>query len=142
MTRDKGLSHSPDLLPFESFDKYRSVFFAAIPSEEIFLSEKSVQRTDRTMKHKLRGNQMENLSYITLRERPELKDAAAEWFHGKWGIPTEAYLECMNAYLSGDTEEGWYLSPAAKRKPCNLNGYMAFLVPETAGFPLCFPFTE
>lgn len=52
---------------------------------------------------------MENLSYITLRERPELKDAAAEWFHGKWGIPTEAYLECMNAYLSGDTEEGWYL---------------------------------
>ena len=49
------------------------------------------------------------MEYITLRERPELKQRAAEWFHSKWGVPTEAYLECMNAYLSGETEYGWYL---------------------------------
>ena len=47
--------------------------------------------------------------YITLREKPELKDTAAEWFHSKWGVPKEAYLECMNAYLDKETEYGWYL---------------------------------
>lgn len=52
---------------------------------------------------------MSELKFLTLRERPELKDAAAEWFHSKWGVPAEAYLECMDAYLSGSTEYGWYL---------------------------------
>ena len=37
-------------------------------------------------------------------------DTAAQWFHGKWGVPKEAYLECMSAYLSGETELGWYLA--------------------------------
>ena len=52
---------------------------------------------------------MENYTYIKLRERPEWKQAAAEWFHSKWNVPTEAYLDCMDAYLSGETEYGWYL---------------------------------
>ncbi len=47
--------------------------------------------------------------YITLRERPEIKETAAEWFSSKWGVPKEAYLECMEDYLSGKTEYGWYL---------------------------------
>ena len=47
--------------------------------------------------------------YVTLRERPDLKEAAATWFHGKWNVPKEAYLECMEDYLNGDTEYGWYL---------------------------------
>ena len=47
--------------------------------------------------------------YITLREEPQMKDKAAQWFHSKWGVPEEAYLECMDAYLSGSTELGWYL---------------------------------
>ena len=47
--------------------------------------------------------------YVTLRERPALRDAAAEWFHSKWYVPTEAYLACMDEYLSGETEYGWYL---------------------------------
>ena len=50
-----------------------------------------------------------DLQYITLRDQPDLKDAAANWFHSKWGVPREAYLECMDAYLSGETELGWYL---------------------------------
>ena len=53
--------------------------------------------------------EMENYCYITLRERPDLKETAAEWFHGKFGVPSEAYLECMEAYLSEKTEYGWYL---------------------------------
>ena len=52
---------------------------------------------------------MREYQYITLREHPELKDMAAEWFHSKWGVPKEAYLECMDAYLSKETEYGWYL---------------------------------
>ena len=40
---------------------------------------------------------------------PDLKEYAADWFHTKWGIPKEAYLDCMNAYLREKTEFGWYL---------------------------------
>ena len=46
--------------------------------------------------------------YITLREKSDLKISAAEWFNSKWGVPTEAYLECMDAYLQNKTEYGWY----------------------------------
>ena len=52
---------------------------------------------------------MQAYAYMTLRERPELKNAAAEWFHDKWGVPTEAYLACMEAYLDRETEYGWYI---------------------------------
>ena len=52
---------------------------------------------------------MNTFDYITLRERADLKISAAEWFHCKWGVPTEAYLECMEAYLKKETEYGWYL---------------------------------
>jgi len=47
--------------------------------------------------------------YITLREKPKIMQAAAEWFHSKWRVPTEAYLSCMSDYLHGKTELGWYL---------------------------------
>ena len=47
--------------------------------------------------------------FITLKERPELAETAAEWFHQKWGVPEEAYLDCIRAYLSGETDYGWYL---------------------------------
>lgn len=46
---------------------------------------------------------------ISLREKPELREYAAAWFHDKWGVPTEAYLACMDAYLSRESEYGWYV---------------------------------
>ena len=52
---------------------------------------------------------MDEYVYVTLRERPDLKEATAEWFHSKFGVPAEAYLECMEAYLNKETEYGWYL---------------------------------
>ena len=52
---------------------------------------------------------MSEYTYITLWERPELEQAAAAWFRDKWGVPEEAYLECMDACLSGETKLGWYL---------------------------------
>lgn len=51
---------------------------------------------------------MSEYIYISLREKPELKERVAEWFHSKWGVPKEAYLECIEAYLDGRTEYGWY----------------------------------
>ena len=48
-------------------------------------------------------------TYITLRERPQLKNYASEWFHSKLYVPKQAYLECMEAYINSETEYGWYL---------------------------------
>ena len=53
--------------------------------------------------------------FITLRQQPERLDAAAEWFHSKWSVPPEAYRECMQAYLNGETEYGWYLCTDGQR---------------------------
>ncbi len=52
---------------------------------------------------------MSTYTYITLRQRPQFKESAATWFHHKWGVPREAYLACMDAYLNRETEYGWYL---------------------------------
>ena len=52
---------------------------------------------------------MEDYRYIILKEMPSIKERAAEWFHSKWGVPTEAYLECMEEFLNGETDNGWYL---------------------------------
>ncbi|MGN0495332.1 MAG: hypothetical protein ACI4GW_03825 [Lachnospiraceae bacterium] len=38
---------------------------------------------------------MERYRIVTLREKPEMKEDAAQWFHSKWGVPKEAYFECM-----------------------------------------------
>lgn len=46
---------------------------------------------------------------VDLRDRPDLSARAAAWFHDKWGVPEEAYLERMKAYLNGGTAYGWYL---------------------------------
>ncbi len=51
----------------------------------------------------------EEYSYIALMDKPELLDEAASWVHSKWGVPKEAYLECMNDYLNKETNNGWYL---------------------------------
>ncbi len=52
---------------------------------------------------------MSNYQYITLREQAGRMQEAATWFHSKWRVPVEAYLECMDAYLRHETEYGWYL---------------------------------
>lgn len=52
---------------------------------------------------------MSDYKYTNLAEIPSIKDKAAEWFHSKWGVPKEAYHECMDAFLNGETDYGWYL---------------------------------
>ena len=56
-----------------------------------------------------RGKRTWDYEYTNLAEIPSIKDKAAEWFHSKWGVPKEAYLECMDAFLNGETDYGWYL---------------------------------
>ncbi len=53
--------------------------------------------------------EMSSYQYVKLTEIPSIKDEAAEWFHSKWSVPKEAYLECMEACLNGETEYDWYL---------------------------------
>ena len=48
---------------------------------------------------------------IRLKDQPELLTAAAQWFHEKWGIPYEAYLESMQQCLAGNHPvPQWYLA--------------------------------
>lgn len=54
----------------------------------------------------MNGGDKGGLSFITLRQLPGMKDRAAAWFHGKWGVPVAAYTACMNDYLDGKTRSG------------------------------------
>ena len=48
---------------------------------------------------------------IKLRENPEKKEEIARWFHEKWGIPLEAYLESMDECLAKKTGvPQWYVA--------------------------------
>lgn len=43
-------------------------------------------------------------------EHINLKESAAEWFHSKWNIPAEAYLESMEQCISGvESVPQWYV---------------------------------
>ena len=50
-------------------------------------------------------------SLLNLRERPDLLDRAAAWFHEKWGVPREAYRESMERCLRREFPvPQWYLA--------------------------------
>lgn len=42
---------------------------------------------------------MNPYTYITLRQRPELKEQAAAWFHDKWKVPQEDILNVWKLIL-------------------------------------------
>ena len=49
------------------------------------------------------------MRYLTLREEPALMARAARWFHEKWGVPLDAYLDSMEDCLSGGLPR-WYMA--------------------------------
>ena len=52
---------------------------------------------------------MEQHTVIRLIDRPEYKESMAQWFHEKWGIPKQAYLDSMDACLKGESAvPQWY----------------------------------
>lgn len=57
-----------------------------------------------------------NYEIVRLTDRPELKEQAAVWFHEKWGIPLEAYMESMNECLKGEKNiPQWYVAMEKSR---------------------------
>lgn len=53
---------------------------------------------------------------IRLTDRPEEKMQMATWFHEKWGIPLEAYLESMDACLASKAPvPQWYVAMDGSR---------------------------
>ena len=46
---------------------------------------------------------------IYLRDNAELFDEAADWFHSKWGVDKQAYLDSMNESLNGGAVPQWYI---------------------------------
>lgn len=48
---------------------------------------------------------------IRLTDKPEIKEQAARWFHEKWNIPLEAYLESMDDCLAQKAPvPQWYVA--------------------------------
>ena len=47
---------------------------------------------------------------IRLSDRPALLDAAADWFHEKWGVSREAYAESMTDALTAAGVPEWYMA--------------------------------
>lgn len=53
------------------------------------------------------------MSYTITRlsDKPELKNAMAQWFHEQWGIPLEAYLASMEECLESNAPiPQWYVA--------------------------------
>ena len=51
---------------------------------------------------------------VRLRERPDLKEKAAEWFSSKWNVPKSAYLESIEESFSA-VVPSWYLCLSGDR---------------------------
>lgn len=52
----------------------------------------------------------------SLIDRPEIKEQAARWFHQKWNIPLEAYVESMEDCLAKkDGVPQWYMAMDGNR---------------------------
>ena len=50
------------------------------------------------------------MDIIDLRQHPETIESASRWFHEKWGIPQQAYLDSMQEALKTDTVPRWYVA--------------------------------
>lgn len=51
------------------------------------------------------------MKIISLKNRPEMKDLMAQWFHERWGIPLEEYRESMEKCLEEEAiVPQWYVA--------------------------------
>ncbi len=46
---------------------------------------------------------------VRISDVPHMLEKAAQWFHEKWGVPLEAYLESMKTSLCGGAVPSWYV---------------------------------
>ncbi|MBM6744231.1 GNAT family N-acetyltransferase [Drancourtella massiliensis] len=48
---------------------------------------------------------------MNLREKPQWKQKAVQWFHEKWNVPVDAYLESIEESLNSENPvPQWYLA--------------------------------
>ncbi len=52
---------------------------------------------------------------MRLIDRPDQKEKMANWFHQKWGVPLDAYLESMEQALRDQPVPAWYVAMAGER---------------------------
>lgn len=53
---------------------------------------------------------MSDFKIVKIANRPEMKHIAAEWFHSKWHVPVEAYLESIEDSMKDSVVvPSWYL---------------------------------
>ena len=51
------------------------------------------------------------MEILKIREHPELAERAAQWYHSKWGIPLNAYVESISDCLKREKSvPQWYLA--------------------------------
>ena len=56
------------------------------------------------------GASLDKYRFLKIREHPQWKGPGADWFHQKWGVSREAYLESMEACLRKESAvPQWYL---------------------------------
>lgn len=57
-----------------------------------------------------------NYQITRLVDKPEMKERMANWFHEKWSVPLDAYLESMDDCLTGKTcVPQWYVAVEGSR---------------------------
>ncbi len=57
-----------------------------------------------------------NYQIVRLIDKPEIKEHMANWFHEKWSVPLEAYLESMDDCLTGkNCVPQWYVAMEGSR---------------------------
>ena len=103
-----------NLTSYETMSEFANKVNASLTvmkgGEHWFHTEEQMKFLDEWIKRLEKGGLSTNgYTYIALREKPQLIDVAASWFHDKWKVPKEAYLECMKSYLEHETEYGWFL---------------------------------
>lgn len=49
------------------------------------------------------------LKFLSLKDCPNLKYDAAKWFSDKWGVNQEAYLKCIDDFISDKSKYCWYI---------------------------------
>lgn len=58
----------------------------------------------------------EMIEILEIRNHGEIADEAAKWFHSKWGIPLEAYVESITDCLEGRASvPQWYVAVGDNR---------------------------
>ena len=81
-------------------------------AQENYLSCKTIQRItaqERKRRVPVKGGTgiMDERRIVSIAQQPQLLEYAASWFHAKWGIPKEAYVESMKESLESEAVPCW-----------------------------------